>query len=129
MPIDQSDRSIHLNHVPSGSRRHSGTRSLRQKSLNSTRFPPPIGTSRRPRHALTTILAAGAIALLLPRSSTAALKVQAKECIACHAPVQKEEAKKVVHAPFKDLKNCESCHKRHGVVGTLVLKEPEPGLC
>src|SRR6478752_4933151 len=26
-------------------------------------------------------------------------------------------------------KDCESCHKRHGVVGALVLKEEEPGLC
>ena len=61
--------------------------------------------------------------------SHAALRVQARECISCHSPVEKELAKKFLHAPFKDPKNCESCHKRHGVVGTLVLKEPEPGLC
>ena len=26
--------------------------------------------------------------------------------------------------PFRDEQGCETCHKRHGVVGTLALKEP-----
>src|SRR5215468_7745990 len=76
------------------------------------------------------LLALGPLLLFLaPSGALAAPKIVAKECIACHAPVQKEAGKKFVHAPFKDEKNCESCHKRHGVVGALVLKEEEPALC
>jgi len=56
-------------------------------------------------------------------------RLNAKECIECHAPVVKEKARKVVHEPFRDEKNCEACHKRHGIVGTLVLKQEQPGLC
>ena len=56
-------------------------------------------------------------------------KIKSKECIECHQPVLQEAKRKTVHAPFKDSKNCESCHRRHGVVGTLVLQKAEPELC
>src|SRR6185369_11330295 len=56
-------------------------------------------------------------------------KLASKACIDCHQPVLQEASKKVVHAPFKDTKGCDSCHKRHGVVGTLVLQKEEPALC
>src|SRR5271169_1400538 len=61
--------------------------------------------------------------------ASAAVKVISKDCLACHAPVQKEYARKQIHPPFKDQRGCEACHKRHGVVGVLVLKAEEPGLC
>ncbi|MGZ4809954.1 MAG: cytochrome c3 family protein, partial [Thermoanaerobaculia bacterium] len=78
-----------------------------------------------------TLLIVFAISIfLLPSAANAApRKLASKECIECHKPVLSEESKRVVHAPFKDEKNCEACHKRHGVVGTLVLIQEQPGLC
>jgi len=76
--------------------------------------------------------AIGGLALLLTIPATpagAAPKIVSKECIACHAPVQKQASKEFVHTPFKDEKGCESFPKRQGVVGALDLKEEEPGLC
>src|SRR6476646_10269756 len=71
----------------------------------------------------------GSLLLLSGLSAAAPARIISKDCVACHPPVAKQAARKFVHAPFKDQKNCESCHKRHGVVGALVLKEEEPGLC
>ncbi|MGK2857919.1 MAG: cytochrome c3 family protein, partial [Thermoanaerobaculia bacterium] len=56
-------------------------------------------------------------------------KLVSKECVECHKPIQALASKKVVHEPFRDSKGCETCHKRHGVVGTLVLLQEEPELC
>src|SRR5262245_34994023 len=56
-------------------------------------------------------------------------RIKSKECVECHEPVLQEAKRKTVHTPFKDSKNCESCHRRHGVVGTLVLQKAEPELC
>jgi len=56
-------------------------------------------------------------------------KLASKACTDCHQPVLQELAKKVVHAPFRNTGGCDSCHKRHGVVGTLVLQKEEPALC
>src|SRR5512143_224504 len=81
------------------------------------------------RRRLTISLVLAASLALFCGSVQGAVKRTGKDCVDCHAPVAKQAAKKFVHAPFKDAKGCESCHKRHGVVGALVLKEEEPGLC
>src|SRR5687767_12399964 len=47
-------------------------------------------------------------------SAAAPPRLKAKECLSCHAPVKKEQARSFVHGPFKDAKGCEACHKRHG---------------
>jgi predicted CXXCH cytochrome family protein len=56
-------------------------------------------------------------------------KLAAKACTDCHQPVLQELSKKVVHAPFRNTAGCDTCHKRHGIVGTLVLQKEEPALC
>src|SRR5512135_666510 len=99
-----------------------------------SRFPQQVHTAphtRTSRFAPAALALFGALAALFCAApvSGGPQKLASKECIACHAPVLKEASKKFVHAPFKDEKNCESCHKRHGVVGALVLKEEEPALC
>jgi len=74
-------------------------------------------------------LAASILIFAFPLFAAPQRKLISKECIECHKPVLNEQAKKSVHAPFRDEKNCEACHKRHGVVGTLVLKQDIPALC
>ncbi len=45
-----------------------------------------------------------------------------KECLDCH---EKDKfSKKFVHSPVASQK-CDACHKRHGLVGALVLKFDE----
>ncbi len=56
-------------------------------------------------------------------------KVAAKECVACHAATLKQQERKLTHKPFADAKGCESCHRRHGIVGVNVLQKEEPELC
>jgi predicted CXXCH cytochrome family protein len=56
-------------------------------------------------------------------------KVVSKQCLDCHATAKQWKSKKVVHEPFRDDAGCETCHKRHGVVGTLVLVQEQPELC
>ena len=53
----------------------------------------------------------------------------AKACIECHGEVRSQRSRKVVHEPFRNDKGCESCHRRHGIVGTLALQQEEPALC
>src|SRR6185503_9954859 len=64
---------------------------------------------------LGAALFAGALAAT-SRLTEAAPRLKSKECLSCHAPVQKQQARKFVHEPFKDGKACETCHRRHGVV-------------
>lgn len=54
---------------------------------------------------------------------------QPKSCVECHQETLQQASATVVHAPFEDPGSCESCHKRHGVVGTLILQQNEPDLC
>lgn len=56
-------------------------------------------------------------------------KQQQKTCIECHSKEVKEYSRrKTVHAPVAS-ENCESCHRRHGVVGLLRLTSEDPQLC
>lgn len=91
------------------------------------------------RHAATSLGAAILLASVLSlgsgcssSSSSGSRRTGAlagRTCASCHTSTVKERGKRVVHAPFRDVEGCESCHKRHGSVGTLVLKEREPKLC
>src|SRR5690242_7362326 len=89
---------------------------------------PATGHRRLATRSLLLILAVVTLASAL-HAAPPQRRLASKDCIECHAKVQQEASKKVVHAPFADPKNCESCHKRHGIVGTLVLKQEQPGLC
>src|SRR5262245_21003193 len=94
-------------------------------TLSHSAFP----SSRIPLALAFALVVFGTVAFFSGERAWAEPKIVSKECVACHAPIQKLASKKFVHAPFKDEKNCESCHKRHGVVGALVLKEEQPALC
>ncbi|HET7747675.1 MAG TPA: cytochrome c3 family protein, partial [Vicinamibacteria bacterium] len=76
-----------------------------------------------------TLLALALTLLFAGGAQAAPPKIRGKACLDCHADVQKQAARTVVHAPFEDAKGCEACHKRHGVVGVLALKAEEPELC
>ncbi len=84
------------------------------------------------RRAGVSLLLVTAICLLSGANASAApvkRRLAAKECAECHQPVLQQQSRKFVHEPFKDAAACESCHKRHGIVGTLVLQRQEPALC
>jgi len=46
----------------------------------------------------------------------------------CHAGKRDEYKKAVVHAPVREEK-CETCHKRHGLVGAVLLTKDGSELC
>ena len=84
---------------------------------------------RRPAVARLALLLAGAL-LLLPGAALAQTgRFAAKPCAECHKKTLEQQSRKFVHAPFEKADGCESCHKRHGIVGSLALKEEEPKLC
>lgn len=112
----------------------------------ASRFDPPEET-RSPRALLASVAAAGASRaneaqaqlelLLTQRPSGERPKAgqkppgkpgAKKTCADCH----QEFLKKLEGAkPHFDglVQRCEDCHDRHGLVGVLKLKQPEPALC
>src|SRR3972149_2022405 len=62
-------------------------------------------------------------------SSAPSARFAAKACVECH---QKEataySSQKFVHAPVREAK-CETCHKRHGIVGAVILEKESSELC
>lgn len=51
---------------------------------------------------------------------------QRKQCVDCHEDFKNKNKLDFVHEPLKD---CETCHKRHGFSQKLVLVKSMPGLC
>jgi predicted CXXCH cytochrome family protein len=90
-------------------------------SRRTARSGPPIGV------LLALALVAGSVLVSCGTSGPA--RGAAKSCVACHEKTRQQTRRGVVHAPFADESGCAICHKRHGVVGALVLKSDEKTLC
>ncbi|RLC08125.1 MAG: hypothetical protein DRI24_23845, partial [Deltaproteobacteria bacterium] len=61
-------------------------------------------------------------------SSPAEAAFKPKACLDCHKDFEKQVEKKHRHKPVAD-KNCEGCHKPHGIIGKLILQSPGNSLC
>jgi predicted CXXCH cytochrome family protein len=70
--------------------------------------------------ALAVTLGAG------PANAAGAFK--GKDCIDCHQEAVAKVPGRQAHEPFAT-RDCEGCHRRHGVIGKLVLKAPGRELC
>src|SRR5512138_190387 len=81
------------------------------------------------RRVFSSTLVAIAAALLAACGASTPRRSAARACGDCHAKTREQATRKFVHEPFKDAKGCDACHKRHGVVGALVLKQDERTLC
>jgi predicted CXXCH cytochrome family protein len=56
-------------------------------------------------------------------------RLAVKSCIECHEKEYKQfVAAKNVHTPVKE-KQCEACHRPHGLIGGVYLKQGFPELC
>ena len=92
-------------------------------------------TDVRPASPVTLLLIAGALTLLgalAPDPASAQIERGRRfsasgDCVKCHEMTD-QFARRVRHEPFDD-KDCGGCHKPHGMVGALRLKETGRALC
>src|SRR3989339_1449903 len=67
--------------------------------------------------------------LLVPACvSTPVSPKSSKKCLDCHSDWSKKYQEGILHKPIRD-NNCEVCHRPHGVVGGVFLRQNVPNLC
>ena len=76
--------------------------------------------------ALTLLLAAGLVLAAGPAAAAGGFK--AKGCIDCHKEHVDKTPTGNAHQPYAE-RNCEGCHRRHGVIGKLVMQADGRDLC
>jgi predicted CXXCH cytochrome family protein len=79
-------------------------------------------------HARTALFFALLVASVAVCTDSAAARPR-RSCYDCHEDARAEyTSRKITHAPVAEEK-CETCHKRHGFLQTLILQKAMPELC
>ncbi|HMB71820.1 MAG TPA: cytochrome c3 family protein, partial [bacterium] len=82
-----------------------------------------------PRWLALPLLAAWALSLGAPAGAADRFRSRdSKECLDCHQDTRTRLKLDHAHEPFRK-KDCESCHKPHGILGSLNLRADGAKLC
>lgn len=85
-------------------------------------------TSRFCKGFAVCLLALIGLVLLSSCTPPVSKKSAQKGCLDCHSEYSQQFSKGVVHQPVKEAK-CNTCHRTHGQIGGVFLRELEPELC